>query len=391
MDTDYNNWLKSGEAWMKAYRGPLLRKHTHVIIPAVVLVLISVFVFAAIASGGTGEEILGAIFTGILLGVIVCGVYLLFLLPGLSPKRMSRGMKKAVKLLNLSEVEQEQLGHEMLEVQKDSARVLDYKMVGPNSKGTPAKFILSSHYACLWGSYPLVILVNLSELANITTEQEHKIAVTHRAKSNTYHSFNLYTITFYYRDSQQDADNGMGFFDEVIRDKVFEMIKTQIAYGNASEKKELDNTVRQKELRAINAELASGKSVKHAPYIEIGSLIALIEKGTEDFLILNSHDGFLQFYGVGNQYVMEIRVNLKNDDFRTYSIINKENEKFTQRVQLTTPYGQFTPTKREVLSLSMVQEVIRKYYENISEEDFLSKVPYYETTEETKRRMNRLG
>lgn len=127
----------------------------------------------------------------------------------------------------MSETELEQLGREMLEAEKDSTRVLDYQVIGPNSKKTPARFLLSPSYACLWGGYPLVILVRLSDVAKIHAEEEGKTAVTHGAKNTTYRSFHLHTILFYYKNSEQDGDNGMVFFDKAIRDKVFEMLQTQ--------------------------------------------------------------------------------------------------------------------------------------------------------------------
>lgn len=223
----YENWLKSGKNWMKAYRRQLLRKYTFFIFPSVTLILVAVSTFATASSGGTSEDIISVIFTGILLGAFICGIFLLILLPGLSPKRISWGIRRAVKLLGLNEAEQERLGHEMLDAQEDPSRLLDYKVVGPNSKGTPARFILSPNYACLWGGYPLVILVDLTKLADVTAEEELKTAVTHGSTVNTHHRFNLHTITFYYKNSEYDGDNCMGFFDEKIRDKVFNMLQTQ--------------------------------------------------------------------------------------------------------------------------------------------------------------------
>ena len=140
---------------------------------------------------------------------------------------MNRNIKRAVKLLHMSEMEQEQLGREMLKAEKDPARVLNYEVIGPNSKKTPAKFLISPHYACLWGGYPLVILVRLSDIADIRAEEELKTAVTHGAKTNTYTRFHLHTIIFYYKGPEQGGDNGMGFFDETVRDKVFEMFQKQ--------------------------------------------------------------------------------------------------------------------------------------------------------------------
>ena len=66
----------------------------------------------------------------------------------------------------------------------------------------------------------------------------------------------------------------------------------------------------------------------------------MIEEGREDFLILESQDGFFQFYGIDNQFVAEVRVNLPNGDFQTYSIIDKEKEQQMERIRLSTPYGE---------------------------------------------------
>ena len=113
----------------------------------------------------------------------------------------------------------------------------------------------------------------------------------------------------------------------------------------------------------------------------------MIETGREDFLILESQDGFFQFYGENNQFVCEVRVNLPDGDFHTYSVIDKAKEQLTRRVQLTTPYGQFTPAEREVVSLEVVNMVVRAYYEHVKTDDFLGAIPYIDTTEITKRCM----
>ena len=72
---------------------------------------------------------------------------------------------------------------------------------------------------------------------------------------------------------------------------------------------------------------------------------------------------------------------------RQYSIIDKEKEQQMERIRLSTPYGQFTPTEREVVSLGLVQTVVKAYYEHINAEDFLKSIPCVDTTEETKRCM----
>lgn len=140
----------------------------------------------------------------------------------------------------------------------------------------------------------------------------------------------------------------------------------------------------QKVRRAVDVELASGKKTTNVLYREIDSFIRLIVEGKEDFLIMSSADGFLQFYGVGDQFVAEMRVNLPDGDYHTYSFVDPEKMQQTERISLETPYGQFTPTGREVLTLELLKKVVANYYENISEEDFLKNVSYIDTTEETK-------
>lgn len=229
MDSYYKEWLNSGAAWMKAYRAKILRKYLFTVIPAVMAVLAAITAGATAVSDGSASDIATSALVGALMGGIICCALLLFLMPGLSPKRMHRNIKRAVKLLHMSEAEQEQLGSEMLDAEKNPSRVLDYHVIGPNSKKTPARFILSPNYACLWGGYPLVIIVRLPDVEEIRAEQERKTAVTYGAKTNTYHGFHLHTIIFYYKDSEQNESNGMGFFDEGIRDKVFELLEEQCA------------------------------------------------------------------------------------------------------------------------------------------------------------------
>ena len=141
----------------------------------------------------------------------------------------------------------------------------------------------------------------------------------------------------------------------------------------------------QKVHRAVDVELSSGKRTANVLYREIDSFIRLIAEGKEDFLIMSSADGFLQFYGVDDQFVAEMRVNLPDGDYHTYSFVDPEKMQQTERISLKTPYGQFTPTGREVLTLELLKKVVANYYENISEEGFLKKVSYIDTTKETKK------
>lgn len=139
--------------------------------------------------------------------------------------------------------------------------------------------------------------------------------------------------------------------------------------------------------RSVDMELASGQRMDNVTYREIDSYIEMVKLGTEDFLILSSQDGYLQFYGVNDQFVAEMRVNLHGDDFRTYSFIVPDKERCLERTKLNTPYGQFTPTEREVLPLTLLKTVVKNYYDNIDTEEFLKSVSYVDTTEDTKRYM----
>lgn len=139
--------------------------------------------------------------------------------------------------------------------------------------------------------------------------------------------------------------------------------------------------------RAIDIKLPSGEQIENVLHREINSYVEQVKNGEEDFLILLSQDGYLQFYGVNDQFVAEMRVDLPGGDFRTYSFINPAKADRTERIRLVTPYGSFTPMERDVISCKSLKTVVMEYYLNVNEEDFLSKVPYVDTTEETKRYM----
>lgn len=139
--------------------------------------------------------------------------------------------------------------------------------------------------------------------------------------------------------------------------------------------------------REIDIELESGYQEKNVSYDDIHKFVQLIVNGEEDFLILSSKDGFLQFYGIDDQFIADTRVNLSNGDFRTYELINKAKEQKTQRVKFETPFGEFTPQEREIVSLETIHLAIKSYYENGDYDRFLQQIPYIDSTEETKRCM----
>lgn len=143
----------------------------------------------------------------------------------------------------------------------------------------------------------------------------------------------------------------------------------------------------QKEYRVIDLETASGQNAAIVPYNEIGFYIDSVAAGDEDFVILKSSEGFLQFYGVDDSFIAEMRINYANRDFRTFSFINREKENALERIVLETPYGRYTPMERDVLSYEQIKDIVRNYYICPTSDEFLKKTDWVETTAETKKYM----
>ena len=168
----------------------------------------------------------------LLFGLIICGVYLAILLAKLSPARYTQKLEQSVRELSLNESERERLGTEMLAALERGEGVLPYQMAGPNSKGTPARVILTPHYILQEGSTPYAVLIRLSDVAEIRTGAERKIATTHGGSSKTHHYFTLYSIGFYRKDRFERGldgndlpDSAMGFFQEELRNDVVKRMR----------------------------------------------------------------------------------------------------------------------------------------------------------------------
>jgi len=126
-------------------------------------------------------------------------------------------------------------------------------------------------------------------------------------------------------------------------------------------------------LRVPDAETASGEKNERIALQEADHYIDLVADGKEDFVIFRSHDGFFQFYGIGNQFVCETWFNLGGR--RAYALINPDCAN-TERINLITPFGQYTPRERDIISLEQLKAAVREYYFNLEEADFLAKVPH---------------
>lgn len=231
MESHYAQWLRAEENWMVRYQKKTLAKLavTGILTPVFLALFLGLL---PLTTGGGRQEMLRGALGGLLAGVVVMGIVFLCLLPGLSSKRISRAIEKEVKGMALNEVDTEQLGKEMLAALQDPRRVLDFEMVGPNSDHTPARFILTPHYACLQGGFPLIILVRLGDIAEIRPSEEQNTAITWQGRTRTTRIYTLYILGFYERgrsayglEDEDLPDISMAFFSWKIRDKVLWMLQ----------------------------------------------------------------------------------------------------------------------------------------------------------------------
>lgn len=126
-------------------------------------------------------------------------------------------------------------------------------------------------------------------------------------------------------------------------------------------------------LRVPDVETASGEKTERIVLKEADHYISLVAEGKEDFVIFRSHDGFLQFYGVGDRFVCEAWFDL--DGRRAYALIDPDCAD-TERVDLVTPFGRYTPRGLDIISLEQLKTAVYAYFSNLEEADFLAKVPY---------------
>lgn len=231
-ESTYQAWLNKDREWIGDYCSRTRRSSLTKVVPLTLLLTALVFGGMGLLNGGGVSGLVTGAVGGLLFGLIVCGIYLAILTVNLSPARYTQKLEQSVRELSLNESEREQLGTEMLAALERGEGVLPYQMVGPNSKGTPARVILTPHYILQEGSTPYAVLIRLSDIAEIGTGSERKIATTHGGSSKTHHYFTLYSIGFYRKDRferglEEDGlpDSAMGFFQEELRDDVVKMMR----------------------------------------------------------------------------------------------------------------------------------------------------------------------
>ena len=231
-ESNYQNWLKKESEWIGSYCNHTRKNSLLKIVPLTLVVsMLLLGCMAFLGSGNTEELLMGAV-GGLFFGGVISLFYLAILFTNLRPGKYVRKIEQSIRELSLNESELEQLGQEMLEAWNQKSQVLSYEMVGPNSKGTPARFVVTPHYAFQVGSTPYAALVRLNDIATVQLSSERKTTTTRGANSKTLHFLTLYTIRFYRKDrfdrglSENDLpDYAMGFFQEDLRDAAAKILQ----------------------------------------------------------------------------------------------------------------------------------------------------------------------
>ena len=229
-ESTYQAWLNKDREWIGDYCSRTRKSSLTKVVPLTLLLTALVLGGMGLLNGGGVPGLVTGVIGGLVFGLVVCGIYLAILMPSLTPARYTRKLEQSVQELSMDETEREQLGKEMLAALESGKGVVSYQMVGPKSKETPARVILTPHYILQEGSTPYAVLIRLS--AEIRTGSERKIATTHGGSSKTHHYFTLYSIGFYQKDRferglEEDGlpDSAMGFFQEELRDDVVKMMR----------------------------------------------------------------------------------------------------------------------------------------------------------------------
>ncbi len=232
MTSTYQSWLNKDREWISAYCRRTRKSSLTKVMPLTLLLTALVLGGVGLLNGGGVSGLVTGTIGGLVFGLIICGIYLAILTANLSPARYTQKLEQSVRELSMDETEREQLGAEMLAALEGGKGVLSYQMVGPNSKGTPARVILTPHYILQEGSTPYAVLIRLSDIAEIRTGAERRMATTHGGSSKTHHYFTLYSVGFYRKDRFERGLDGndlpdcaMGFFQEELRDDVAKMMR----------------------------------------------------------------------------------------------------------------------------------------------------------------------
>ena len=115
--------------------------------------------------------------------------------------------------------------------------------------------------------------------------------------------------------------------------------------------------------RSVDIELVESEyQEQNVLYEDVERLLLAVVNGEEEYMILKSADGFLQFLGMNDKFVAETRVNLPDGDFRTYSIVNKEKKHATEKITVRTMLSESKIPACKVIALEMLRAAVRAYY-----------------------------
>lgn len=99
-------------------------------------------------------------------------------------------------------------------------------------------------------------------------------------------------------------------------------------------------------------ETASGMTRENPSSREVKNIITAIDNGGEQHLILNTKDGFFQFYGYQGQFIAEVWFAQDNQAAAReyYQLINPNVDKSETHISFYTPYGNFTPRPQDLIT-----------------------------------------
>lgn len=221
-------------AWIGGYRQKLMRTTTHITIPVVMGLLAVLFgILSFIDRMEPMDAVAGAV-GGLIIGAVVCVPFYGILRFGLRDSKYRRLVQQAVETAGVTEGEREAMAAELLAARDEPKQRIYFEMTSLNSKNTPARFMLTPHYALLVGGYPYAILVRLGDIAEIRPSQEKKLETRRGTQTRAVQITTLYTIGFYRRDradrglSPTDLpDEAMGFFSQRVREEALGMLREQ--------------------------------------------------------------------------------------------------------------------------------------------------------------------
>lgn len=224
----YQSWLSKEKEWIGAYQRKIMMMSVLKVIPASLLGLCIFFSIMCYINGG---ELMIGIIGGLSIGMFIALFYMLILRIGLNPKRYVRQVDAAVLELDMEDEEKKQLAHEMLESDISSWQCVSFAYTGHGAAATPARFRITPHYAFLEGGVPYANLVRLSDIKNISCWEQRKEYTCRKTKVTIHEVYTAYLIVFDKNDAGHKNPEPvmMEFYEEEIRDKIYKLIKDQLA------------------------------------------------------------------------------------------------------------------------------------------------------------------